>query len=281
MTSSSTSVMDDEKFEQIVSEHSSFVYNVAYRMMGNPDDADEVVQDTFLSAYRARERFRGDAQVTTWLYRIATNAALMRLRKNSRKKEIPTDPTGVSLYSTTDFLGAARFGATDGNSLTGTGVASAEAIEDDLFSALEQFRLFQNIKGKPLWNAAIIDAGLVIYFGVHNWQVFAKAFKRERTIETVAGTGVGTPSNTIMAMGLKIRLEPTSLIPTTNDDWFIFLEGSRKKAIFQQRRQELREASATFDNSDQVRETKLEYIQWDDRTGWGLNVSYQTIRIDN
>ena len=62
MTSSSTSVMDDEKFEQIVSEHSSFVYNVAYRMMGNPDDADEVVQDTFLSAYRARDRFRGDAQ---------------------------------------------------------------------------------------------------------------------------------------------------------------------------------------------------------------------------
>ena len=93
MTSSSTSVMDDEKFEQIVSEHSSFVYNVAYRMMGDPDDADEVVQDTFLSAYRARDRFRGDAQVTTWLYRIATNAALMRLRKNSRKKEISTDPT--------------------------------------------------------------------------------------------------------------------------------------------------------------------------------------------
>ena len=88
-------MMDDEKFEQIVSEHSSFVYNVAYRMMGNPDDADEVVQDTFLSAYRARDRFRGDAQVTTWLYRIATNAALMRLRKNSRKKEISTDPTEV------------------------------------------------------------------------------------------------------------------------------------------------------------------------------------------
>ncbi len=88
MTSSGTSVMDDEKFEQIVSEHSSFVYNVAYRMMGNPDDADEVVQDTFLSAYRARDRFRGDAQVTTWLYRIASNAALLRLRKYSRKNEI-------------------------------------------------------------------------------------------------------------------------------------------------------------------------------------------------
>ena len=89
------SELTDELFAQIVSEHSSFVYNVAYRMMGNPDDADEVVQDAFLSAYRARDRFRGDAKVTTWLYRIATNAALMRLRKNSRKKEVSTDPSEV------------------------------------------------------------------------------------------------------------------------------------------------------------------------------------------
>lgn len=59
------SELTDELFAQIVSEHSSFVYNVAYRMMGNPDDADEVVQDAFLSAYRARDRFRGDAKVTT------------------------------------------------------------------------------------------------------------------------------------------------------------------------------------------------------------------------
>ena len=98
MTSNATedvTELTDELFEQIVSEHSSFVYNVAYRMMGNPDDADEVVQDTFLSAWRARDRFRGDAKVTTWLYRIATNAALMRLRKNSRKKEVSIDPTEV------------------------------------------------------------------------------------------------------------------------------------------------------------------------------------------
>ena len=98
MTSSGTDnvvELTDELFEKIVEEHSSFVYNVSYRMMGNPDDAQEVVQDTFLSAYRARDRFRGEAQVTTWLYRIATNAALMRLRKNSHKKEIAQDPLEV------------------------------------------------------------------------------------------------------------------------------------------------------------------------------------------
>jgi RNA polymerase sigma-70 factor (ECF subfamily) len=79
-------------FEQLVLDHSSFVYNVAYRMMGNRDDAEEVVQDAFLSAYRARERFRGASQVTTWLYRITVNAALMRLRKKSRKVEVSKDP---------------------------------------------------------------------------------------------------------------------------------------------------------------------------------------------
>jgi len=64
-----------------VEEHSAFVFNVAYRMMGNPEDAEDVAQDAFISAYRAYDRFRGEARPTTWLYRITVNAALMRLRK--------------------------------------------------------------------------------------------------------------------------------------------------------------------------------------------------------
>jgi RNA polymerase sigma-70 factor (ECF subfamily) len=64
-------------------------------MMGSHEEAEEVMQDTFLSAYRARDRFRGASQVTTWLYRIAVNAALMRLRKKSRKVEVPTDPAVI------------------------------------------------------------------------------------------------------------------------------------------------------------------------------------------
>jgi RNA polymerase sigma-70 factor (ECF subfamily) len=64
------------------------VYNVAYRMMGNPHDAEEVAQDAFVSAFKARDRFRGDAQPTTWLYRITVNAALMRIRKDKRCKEM-------------------------------------------------------------------------------------------------------------------------------------------------------------------------------------------------
>ena len=58
------------EFDDIVEMYSSFVYNVAYKMMGNPHDAEEVAQDAFLSAYRAFARFRGESRVTTWLYRI-------------------------------------------------------------------------------------------------------------------------------------------------------------------------------------------------------------------
>jgi len=80
--------MDAQEFTDIAEKHSGFVYNVAYHMMGNPHDAEEVAQDAFVSAYKARDRFRGDAQPTTWLYRITVNAALMRIRKDKRGREM-------------------------------------------------------------------------------------------------------------------------------------------------------------------------------------------------
>lgn len=80
--------MDDEAFSQIVNQYTDYAYNIAYRMVNNPADADDVVQDAFLSAYRARDRFRGDAQVTTWLYRIVVNAALQKIRKEKRPREM-------------------------------------------------------------------------------------------------------------------------------------------------------------------------------------------------
>lgn len=80
--------MNAQEFTEIAEKHSRFVYNVAYRMMGNSHDAEEVAQDAFVSAFKARDRFRGDAQPTTWLYRITVNAALMRIRKDKRGREM-------------------------------------------------------------------------------------------------------------------------------------------------------------------------------------------------
>ena len=88
-------------FNELVEKHADFVYNVAYRMMGNPQDAEDVSQDAFLSAYRAFDRFRGESRVTTWLYRITMNAALMRLRKTKLARSLTV--TGLEDVEVVDW----------------------------------------------------------------------------------------------------------------------------------------------------------------------------------
>jgi len=65
----------------MVKQHGSQMYAVALRIMGDADDAEEVVQDAFISACGKMTSFEGRSKLSTWLYRITTNAALMRLRK--------------------------------------------------------------------------------------------------------------------------------------------------------------------------------------------------------
>ncbi|MDA1258301.1 MAG: sigma-70 family RNA polymerase sigma factor, partial [Chloroflexi bacterium] len=95
--------MTEEEFADVVENYTGFVYNVAYRMMNSPDDADDVVQDAFISAYRAKDRFRGDAQVTTWLYRIAVNAALMRIRKEKRRVQMTAPEDSYLEHNVADW----------------------------------------------------------------------------------------------------------------------------------------------------------------------------------
>ncbi|MCH7552556.1 MAG: sigma-70 family RNA polymerase sigma factor [Chloroflexi bacterium] len=75
-------------FEEIVEKYGDFVYNVALRMTNDPHEAEDAMQDAFLSAYRAFERFRGESQVTTWLYRITVNAVLMKRRKEKKTRTL-------------------------------------------------------------------------------------------------------------------------------------------------------------------------------------------------
>ena len=77
-----------QEFENIVEEYGDFVYNLTYRVLNNHADAEEAAQDAFLSAYRNFEKFRGESKVSTWLYRIAVNAALMKLRKDKNKRTL-------------------------------------------------------------------------------------------------------------------------------------------------------------------------------------------------
>ena len=73
------------QFNALVQECSERVYNHAYRMLGNHEDAEEATMDVFLKIHRGLAGFRGDAQLSTWIWRITTNVCLSR---RAKKKEI-------------------------------------------------------------------------------------------------------------------------------------------------------------------------------------------------
>jgi len=78
---------DEAAFEQVVRLYGGRLLAVARRIVGTEEDARDVVQDAFLNAFRSLDRFEGNAKLSTWLHRIAVNAALMKLRTRKRKPE--------------------------------------------------------------------------------------------------------------------------------------------------------------------------------------------------
>lgn len=88
---------DPTAFEQLVETYSPRIYNLALKMLGNPDLAEDILQETFINAYKAIDRFEGRAHVSTWLYRIAHNAVLMRLRKEKSAPHVQSLDDEVDL----------------------------------------------------------------------------------------------------------------------------------------------------------------------------------------
>lgn len=83
---------DEDAFAEVVRTLGGRMLSVARRFMKDEDAARDVVQDAFLSAFRAIQGFDGDAQLSTWLHRIVVNAALMRLRTRQRRPEQSIEP---------------------------------------------------------------------------------------------------------------------------------------------------------------------------------------------
>jgi RNA polymerase sigma-70 factor (ECF subfamily) len=81
-----------ESFESLVRAYTPRLLAVARRMLGSDEDARDAVQDGFLNAFRAIDRFEGHAKLSTWLHRIVVNAALMKLRTRRRKPEESLEP---------------------------------------------------------------------------------------------------------------------------------------------------------------------------------------------
>src|SRR5437899_10303502 len=88
-------------FEQLVAERTSDIYGLLFRLTSDPEEARDLTQETFLRAYQAIGKFRGDADLKTWLYRIAINQARNRWRWWRRRKRDAT----VSLDSPDGLYG--------------------------------------------------------------------------------------------------------------------------------------------------------------------------------
>jgi RNA polymerase sigma-70 factor, ECF subfamily len=113
---------DQQAFAELVRRTHADTFTLAYRLCGNEEDARDVVQDAYLRAYRGLKRFRGDAQFTTWMYRITANCAntLMGKRHKHRHDE---------LHDVVEDTDPARDPSAQ---------ADAMALRDDLAEALQE-----------------------------------------------------------------------------------------------------------------------------------------------
>ena len=89
---------DPVAFRQLVERHSRGIFRLAFRITGNEQDAEDVVQDTFLKLHRNLDKFEDRSALGTWLFRIATNCALdlIRSRRRHQQGREPDDPEGLA-----------------------------------------------------------------------------------------------------------------------------------------------------------------------------------------
>jgi len=82
---------DTNDFRKIFDQYQHLVYNICYRMTGNREDAEDATQDVFLKIHRSINRFRGDAKLSSWIYRIAVNTCLNRERRKKLASWVSLD----------------------------------------------------------------------------------------------------------------------------------------------------------------------------------------------
>lgn len=111
-------------FAELVGRYRNRLWSICFRVTGNREDAEEAVQDTLTSAWQNLHKFRGDAKISTWLYRIAANASLAVVRK---RKETVADFDVIELE--------------DPAPLTADRVADVDAVRRALAELPEDFRV--------------------------------------------------------------------------------------------------------------------------------------------
>jgi RNA polymerase sigma-70 factor, ECF subfamily len=89
---------DQDSFKELIRLTNGAVYSLALRMVGNPEDAADVSQETYLKLIKAIKQFRGEAKFSTWLYRVTSSVAISSLRKGSRRRaDVSMDSQDLTL----------------------------------------------------------------------------------------------------------------------------------------------------------------------------------------
>jgi RNA polymerase sigma-70 factor (ECF subfamily) len=165
---------DLKAFEDAYRQHGTRLYNVALRMLGQPADAEDALQEIFLQAFRKAGSFKGEASLGTWLYRLAMNLCLDRLRSRTAKDDRRTDR------------------------LDGTEVIEPHAHEDGAALAVSRVDLERAIARLP--------DGYRAAFVLHDVEGF-----EHREVGTILGISEGTSKSQVHKARLKLRqlLAPT------------------------------------------------------------------------
>jgi RNA polymerase sigma-70 factor (ECF subfamily) len=119
-----------DAYRVLVERHSRSVFRMAYRMTGNSHDAEDVVQEAFLRAYKKLDKFAGEANFGTWVYRIAANYAIDRIRQQNVEKarrQMPSNPGEEGLEA--DPLSTAQDPAPSPERLAGSTQLAAKMKE--------------------------------------------------------------------------------------------------------------------------------------------------------
>jgi RNA polymerase sigma-70 factor (ECF subfamily) len=124
-------VADQADFETDAMEYAPQLYSAALRMTRNPADAEDVVQETFLKAYRAYGTFTAGTNLKAWLYRILTNTYINKYRKQQRR------PSEVELGELQDIYLFKRVGEQSGASRSAEEDMLDEFVDEDIIEALE------------------------------------------------------------------------------------------------------------------------------------------------
>jgi RNA polymerase sigma-70 factor (ECF subfamily) len=172
---------DREAFRELVERHSRQIFRLAYRMTGNEEDAEDVVQETFLRAYKSLTKFEGQAEFGTWLHRIAANCAIDVLRR--REPATASFPIEAVEEAGSSVETGAAFGGPE-RDLFAADVRRKLAASLEALTPMERAAfVLRHFEGKPV---AEIARALDIRLGAAKNCVFRAVSKLRREL-TVLG----------------------------------------------------------------------------------------------